>query len=708
MKKNLLLIFTFLLIFVSGFSQTAKIDSPLVANQELLAESQHPRVSQIINALLNKNHYQKQEINDNFSEKVFDKFLSELDYNKSYFLASDIVSFSIHKDKFDDYLIAGNVNAAFDIFNTYKKRMNDQIEFSLNSLKKEFDFTKDDYFEPNRDKSDWFKSKTDQNEWWYKRVKNEALSLKLAGKDWASISETLTKRYQNLQKQVNQFKSEDVFQTYMNSFTECFDPHTSYFSPRSSEDFKINMSLSLEGIGAQLRTENEYTKVAEIIVGGPADRSKLLFANDKIVAVGQGTDGKLVDVVGWRIDDVVSLIRGPKNTIVRLEIIPSTAGPTDPHKVIEILRDKVKLEEQAAKSETKTIENGGKTFKIGVIDLPTFYIDFDAYNRGDADYKSTTRDVKKLIEKLKSEKVDGILIDLRNNGGGSLKEAIELTGLFIPEGPVVQVRDSQGKIDVDEDTDPSVSWDGPMAVVVNRFSASASEIFAGAIQDYGRGLIVGEQTYGKGTVQNLIDLDRFFPQGSTDKSSSTSKYGQLKLTLAKFYRIDGSSTQNVGVMPDIDYPSALTASEYGESSQPTALAWDKIAPTKYKSENIISKVKQQVQVSHDVRASKNVDFKALVEEISEYKKEREKKLISLNEEKRKKERDDAEKRKNDRENAKRKAKGLPPLEKGKPKPAGEKEDDVLLTESEFVLSDFIVASKKFSNTKLGQNDKKVD
>lgn len=704
---------TFIVYLLLHASFVLSAQTEQTAAQKVLApETQHARLSQVVNLLLTKNHYQKTELNDDFSKKIFNKYLTDLDYNKSYFIKSDIDQFKTHELKFDDYLMSGTIIPAYDIFNVYIKRLAEQTDFALASLKKDFDFTKDDYFEPNREKADYFKTKEEQNEWWYKRVKNEALSLKLSGKDAAAINETLTKRYQNLQKQITQFKSEDVFQTFMNSFTECFDPHTSYFSPRSSEDFKINMSLSVEGIGAQLRTENEYTKVAEIIVGGPADKSKLIFANDKIVAVGQGSEGKLVDVIGWRIDDVVSLIRGAKGTVVRLEIIPATAGANDPHKIIELVRDKVKLEEQSAKAEVKTVEQNGKTYKIGVIDIPTFYIDFEALNKRDPDYKSTTRDVKNLITKLKADKVDGIVIDLRNNGGGSLKEAVELTGLFIPEGPVVQVKDNNGEIEVDEDTDPSVYYDGPLAVLVNKFSASASEIFSGAIQDYGRGLIIGEQTYGKGTVQNLIDLNQFFTNkkqiaSNNDYSSnSTVKYGQLKLTIAKYYRIDGSSVQNMGVIPDIDFPSAYDSKTFGESSQEYSLPWDKINSSSYKPYKIFEKVKPQLLASHKVRVEKDAEFKLMVEEINDLKREREKTQISLNEAKRKKERELADKKKSERDAIR---KGAKPASKeaedpNKKEPAA---TDVQLVESMKILSDYITMTDK-SPSKNNKGNVKVD
>lgn len=690
----------FIPVFIFLFSTILYAQSDQnVALKTLVPEPQHARLSQVVNLILIKNHYSKPEVNDDFSKRIYKKYMSDLDLNKMYFLKSDVDQFKTNELKFEDYLSSGTVLPAFDIFNTYIKRVNEQAEFAINRLKKSFDFTKDESLEQSRENADYFRNKDEQNTWWNKKVKSEALALKLSGKDDTSIAETLTKRYQAIQKQLSQLKSEDAFSAFMNAFTESFDPHTSYFSPRSSEDFKISMSLSVEGIGAQLRAENDYIKVVEIIVGGPADKSKLLFADDRIVAVGQGVDGKMVDVVGWRIDDVVALIRGAKGSVVRLEIIPATAGPNDPHKTIELVRDKVKIEEQSAKSEVKTIQLNGQDYKIGIINIPTFYIDFEALNKGDQNYRSTTRDVKNLITKLKADKVDGIVIDLRNNGGGALKEAIELTGLFIPSGPVVQVKDSNDEIEVDEDTDPSVTYDGPLALLVNKFSASASEIFTGAIQNYGRGLIVGDQTFGKGTVQNLIDLNRFF-QGrqpntpSNDYSAgNTVKYGQLKLTIAKYYRVDGSSVQNLGVIPDIQLPTVYDNKKFGEAAEEYSLPWDKINTSDFKPVKAVNKYIPQLQSLHTNRVEKDVNYKLLVDEYNEIKKERDKTVISLNEAKRKKDREDLEKRKSDRDAARKANK------KDTDSSKIAKNDDVLLNETMNILSDLISLS--------GSNGQKV-
>ncbi|MEO8400162.1 MAG: carboxy terminal-processing peptidase, partial [Ignavibacteriaceae bacterium] len=530
------------------------------------------------------------------------------------------------------------------------------------------------------------KDENELNEIWRKRVKNDALSLKLAGKDWKSTSKTLKKRYDNFRKNIVQYSSEDVFQLIMNSYSEALDPHTNYLSPISSDNFKIDMSLSLEGIGAQLQQDDDYTKVNEIIPGGPAFKSNLLHRDDKITGVAQGEEGEMVDVIGWRLTDVVQLIRGPKGTIVRLQILEAEDGPNALPQEIKIVRDKVKLEEQSAKKDVIEIKNDNHAYKLGVISIPKFYADFEAQQKGVKDYKSTTRDVKNLIGELKKENVDGLIIDLRNNGGGALNEAIDLTGLFIKDGPVVQVKSADGKVDVGDDPDPQIYYEGPLAVLVNRFSASASEIFTGAIQDYGRGIIIGEQTYGKGTVQNLIDLNRVIP-------NQQEKMGQLKLTIAKYYRINGGSTQNKGVIPDIGFPSAFDSKDFGESSEPSALPWDQINSTQFKPYADISKLIPILLQKHKERFEKSLEFDYLNEDIEEYKQSREKQFVSLNEEVRRKEKDELEEKRFQRENERRKLKGLTLLKKGEKSVENkDNQDDYLLKECSYILSDFISMS----------------
>jgi carboxyl-terminal processing protease len=469
----------------------------------------------------------------------------------------------------------------------------------------------------------------------------------------------------------------------MNAFTEMIDPHTSYFSPRTSDNFQISMSLSLEGIGAQLVTENEYTKVVRIIKGGPADKDGTLQADDYIVGVAQGEDGEIVDVVGWRIDDVVSLIRGEKGSKVRLSVIQHESGPDMPPIEIKLVRDKVKIEEQAAQKEVIDIEEESNLFRLGVIEVPAFYIDFEGRNKGEKDYKSTTRDVTRIIKELKEEGVDGIIIDLRNNGGGSLQEAVELTGLFIESGPIVQVKNTNGYIDVEKDPDEKIVYKGPLAVMINRYSASASEIFSAAIQDYGRGIVVGEQTFGKGTVQNLIDLNKFIP-------SRTAKRGQIKLTIAKYYRISGGSTQNLGVIPDIAYPSAVDPEEFGESARPSALPWDQIAPTSYEKYQDLSEIIDYLQRRHEERITKNIEFQYLEEDIEEYQENRNKKLFSLNIDVRKAEREKSEAKRKKREEERQANTDIDIAEMEEVSTSDTRVEDPLLEETGHILADFIL------------------
>ncbi|MDT3696881.1 MAG: carboxy terminal-processing peptidase [Ignavibacterium sp.] len=594
--------------------------------------------SQLLVSLLSRYHYKQIEINDSLSEKIFDRYLKVLDNGKNYFLKSDIDKLTFYKDKLDDNLLDGNLDFYFETFNLYRQRFNERLHIIDSLLNTEFDYSADESFEYNRDKSNWAKDKSELDELWRKRLKNDALTYKLNGKDWEFIQKTLRKRYRNLANFINQYKPEDVFQFAMNSFTENIDPHTNYLSPVSSENFKIDMSLSLEGIGARLQTEDDYTKIVEIIPGGPAHKSKLLKADDKIIGVAQGNDGEFEDIIGWRITDAVKLIRGKSGTTVRLQIIKAGSDLNSKPIEITLVRDKIKLEDQAATGKVLEILNDDKPFRIGVIDIPKFYSDFEAQRKGDGDFRSTTRDVRKLIDSLSKENISGIIIDLREDGGGSLQEAIELTGLFIKDGPVVQVKNSDGKIDIAKDPDPQIVYDGPLAVLVNRFSASASEIFAGAIQDYQRGIIIGEQTFGKGTVQNLIDLNRV-------SSNKNNTLGQLKITIAKYYRVSGASTQNLGVIPDITFPSAIDPKDFGESAEPSALPYDEINPASFNKFEDLKKFIPELKIKHDVRISNDQDFNYLKEDIKLYQENKLKTSISLNEDKRKIEKENEEQRK---------------------------------------------------------------
>ena len=486
-------------------------------------------------------HYKDTRLDDELSVMIFDRYLDLLDPNFSFFYASDIETFQPYRLHLDEALQHSDPAPAYDMFNVYVDRVHERVKFARAQVKEPMDFTVDENYPWDRSESKWASSEEELNEFWRLRVKNDYLRLRLAGKEDEAIIEMLDDRYKNLDRRISELNSDDIFQFFMNAFAQSIEPHTAYMSPRSSENFEISMKLSLEGIGALLGRENEYTSIARVVTGGPADKDGRLKAGHRVTAVGQGQEGKMVDVIGWRVDDVVDLIRGPKHTVVRLEVFHEDTGLDGPTQVIDIVRDEVKLEEQAAKSRIIEVPGeGDEMVKVGVIDLPVFYLDFSGRAKNLPDYRSSTRDVRKLIHEMKAEGIKGLLIDLRDNGGGSLLEATTLTGLFIDEGPVVQVRNSSGRISTEEDTDPGMAWDGPMAVLVNRYSASASEIFAAAIQDYGRGLIIGETTFGKGTVQNLVDLDDYAPA-----VASPGKMGQLKITMAQFFpcqrRIDPES-----------------------------------------------------------------------------------------------------------------------------------------------------------------------
>ncbi len=644
--------------------------------------SQYQMENQLITSILARYHFKEFEINDSLSTVIYQRYLNSLDHGKNYFLASDIKEFDKHKLELDDNLFKGDIQFYYEVFNVYLKRLNERIIFIDKLLDNEFDYSINENYDFDRDKSEWAKDENELNELWRKRLKNDALTHKLNGKDWAFIQKTLRKRYKNFAQFLNQYNSEDVFQLAMNSFTQSIDPHTNYLSPVTSDNFKIDMSLSLEGIGARLQTEDDYTKVAEIIPGGPADKSNLLKADDKIVGVAQGEDGEFEDIIGWRITDAVKLIRGTKGTLVRLQIIKSGSDLNSKPIEISLVRDKVKLEDQAAKGSVLEIMNEEKPFKIGVIEVPKFYNDFEGQRNGDGNSKSTTKDVKKILDSLKTENVDGIIIDLREDGGGSLQEAIELTGLFIKDGPVVQVKNSDGNIDIANDPDPGIIYTGPLAVLVNRFSASASEIFTGAIQDYDRGLIIGEQTYGKGTVQNLIDLNRLSSKKNID-------LGQVKLTVAKYYRINGGSTQNLGVVPDISFPSILDHKDFGESSEPNALPWDEIKSAKFNKFSDIKKFIPQLMEKHLKRIESNKDFKYLIEDIATYNENKKKTFISLKEDVRKLEKEKEEQRKFEREGNIQEETGTELLEDEIPVTKTDNKD-YLLDETAKVLSDFIL------------------
>lgn len=628
------------------FHTACAADSTKVAFKKLEPESQHPVVFTTAMQLVATYHYQKPQINDKFSSEALDNYIKHIDPSHVYFLESDLKDFEKYRYVIDESIIAsGDLTPAYDIFNRYQTRLKERIDFAVHFLNDStnFNYTVNDSFMTDRENAPYVKNTEEMNKLWRKKLMYECLTIKANGKDYKSYSETIRKRYENLQKFASKTKSEDVFQLYCNSIAELVDPHTNYFSPRATEDFNTSMKLSLEGIGATLQTDNEYTKINQVVKGGPADKSKKVFAGDKIIGVAQG-DSDIVNVIDWRLDDVVALIRGKKGTTVRLEIIPAAEPNTT--KIVAIKRDKIVLEDQSAKSSIKEVKRGGKTYKYGLISLPAFYIDFEAARKGDPNYKSTTRDVKKLITELKKEKVDGLILDLRNNGGGSLQEAVELTGLFIKTGPVVQVKDANSTIRNEEDRNPEVFYEGPLTVLVNRFSASASEILAAAIQDYSRGVVIGEKTFGKGTVQNMVDLNEFIKMDNKT-------VGQVKLTIAKFYRVNGSSTQHKGVIPDIEFPSVYADAEFGEDASPHALPWDQIASTKYDGVNLVSGQLPKLAEAHQNRMKSSDEYNYLLEDIANFKAVNEDKYAPLNEAQYKKETDEAEARKKKRETSRK-------------------------------------------------------
>lgn len=655
---------------------------PTVINKVSPASKQ-ANLDRTIAQLLAHYHYRQGALDDNLSSLILDAYLEALDANRSYFLASDIASFNRYRYTLDDHLRAGNLQPAFDIFNTYQRRLSERITYILWQLQQKFDFTANESLELDRKNAAWAKSTAELDELWRKRLKHEMLTLMLAGKDEAGARATLRERYEGVQRRAAQSTSDDVFQLYMNAVAQSFDPHTAYFSPRATENFNIQMRLSLEGIGSVLRLEDERVTIVELVPGGPADLSKQLSPKDKIVGVGQGDKGPIMDIIGWRLDDVVDLIRGPRGSVVRLQIVPVKSGVDGPSKIVRLVRDTIKLEKQAAKSEIKSYKVGGKNIRVGVLTIPTFYSDFAAAQLGDTNYRSTTRDVRHLLEDMR-DKVDGIVVDLRQNGGGSLQEAVELTGLFIKQGPIVQVRDSSGSVEIEEDPDPGVVYDGPMVVLVDHLSASASEIFAGAIQDYGRGLVVGDPTFGKGTVQTLIDLNRFIPKADDS-------LGQLKLTIAKFYRVSGGSTQHRGVTPDIMLPSLFDSDEVGESTQPTALPWDKVQPVRYNGNHNLTDYVPELTNRYRIRTASDKEFKELLEDIKTAQEARRKTTVSLLESERKREWDKAQVKLRERENQHRVSRGLKPLAVGEEIPDHEPEDepDPLLEESVRITADFV-------------------
>ena len=665
-----------------GSSSRLTADTSALPPGAMAPSARERMIARQVGSLLEDNHYSQQRIDDSMSPRIMDKFLNGLDGQRSYFLASDITEFQAYRLRFDDMIRTGDLEPAYAMFARYQERNRERVRYALSLLDQTPDFKLDESFEFDREKAAWPTTTAELDDLWRKRVKNDAISLMLAGKTWDEAREVLRTRYDRVLKRADQIKPEEVFEVFLNSYARTFDPHSNYFSPRNSEEYKIQMSLNYEGIGASLQLIDDYVTIMNLIEGGPAAASGALSVNDRITAVGQGKQGPLTDVVGWRIDDVVQLIRGKGGTVVRLQILPVGAAPGSPERVVEFTRGKVTLEAQAARKTLKVVKRNNAEKRIGIINVPGFYSDYDGQRAGDKNYRSTTRDVRRLIEELKQEKIDGLVLDLRGNGGGFLPEAQSLTGLFVDQGPVVQVQFSNGEREVLDDPDAGIAYDGPLVVVIDRFSASASEIFAGAIQDYRRGVIVGQRSFGKGTVQNLVPLSRW---------SSRPVNGQLTVTIGKFYRVTGESTQHRGVEPDVELASPISLKDVGESSLDDALPWDRIESAQFRALDTRLPSIARLTTEENARQSQDPDYRWLINDIAALDELRNQRTLSLNLEKRRAERNRLEADRLARENARRAARAETPLASIEDLDAS-KQPDVVLDQAAEVMVDMLKLS----------------
>ena len=683
-------VLTVLVLTLAGSVQAPASTSILPAGA-IAPTDAHRATARKIGRILEEAHYSRMPIDDKLSEQVFQRYLDFLDGQRSYFLASDIAEFQAYRLKFDDLIRTGEIDPAFLIFSRFQQRNRERVQYAMGMLKTEPDWNATETFEFERQHAPWPNNDAEMNELWRKRVKNEALSLMLTGKPWPEVVDVLNKRYERVLKRVDQITAEDVFENLMNAYARTFDPHSSYFSPHNSEEYRIQMSLNYEGIGASLEQVDDLVTIRSVIEGGPAAVAGTLSPNDRITGVAQGKDGSITDVIGWRLDDVVQLIRGKAGTTVRLQVLPAGAAPGSAEKMLPFVRNKVTLENQAAHKEVKNITRNGRALKVGVITVPGFYQDIAAQSAGDQNFRSTTRDVLRLINELKAENIDGLVLDLRGDGGGYLPEATALTGLFIDHGPVVQLKDTTGRLEVLDDPEPSAAYDGPLAVLVDRFSASASEIFAGAIQDYHRGMILGQRTFGKGTVQNLVPLDRWSQHPTS---------GQLTVTIGKFYRVTGESTQHRGVEPDVALPSLIDMKEVGESALEAALPWDRIAgvPFQASSNAALATPVATLASAEDIRAQRDPDYRWLVSDIAAIDTVREQHTVSLNLKVRKDERAREDKERLDLENGRRAAKNLPPLKTVEELDKSDKDskdggpDQVVLTQAAEIMADMVLGA----------------
>jgi len=635
-----------------------------------------PRVA----GILEQNHYRHIPIDERLSPQVLERFLTALDPQHSYFLASDIAGFDRWRLRFGDMIHTGEIDPAYLIFHIFQQRNREHMDYALKLLDTEPDWTRDESFDFDREHAAWPSSQTEIDELWRLRVKNDAISLLLTGKSWADTADTLRKRYQRVLTRLDKITPEDVFESLMNAYASAYDPHSNYFSPRSSEEYRIQMSLSYEGIGASLQLTDDYVTVTNVLPGGPAAVDGTLKPNDRITAVAQGNDGAMSDVIGWRLDDVVQLIRGKVGTVVRLQILPAGATPGTAERQLRLTRNKVTLEAQAAKKEVRTLQRDGHSYKIGIITVPSFYNDMEG--GAGAENRSTTHDVRRLLQQLTSDGgVDGLVLDLRGDGGGYLPEAIGLTHLFVSHGPAVQLKDTTGQLEILDEPDPGQAYAGPLAVLIDRTSASASEIFAGVIQDYHRGLIVGQTSFGKGTVQSVIPLDRW---------SSKPTEGQLTVTIGKFYRVTGESTQLRGVTPELELPSPISTEEVGESALDHALPWDRIAPAPFRALPPEGSLVQTLSTEENDRATHNADYQWLLASLANLNTARQEKTLSLNLKKRQQERKEQDQARLTQENARRSADGLPPVKSVEDINLSE-EPDVILAQAVDIMADGVAA-----------------
>jgi carboxyl-terminal processing protease len=662
-------------LLVFGLAAAKPADAP-----EILAPTdRHAKIGRLVTTLFERSHYRRMPVDDATSSQMLDAYLEALDGGRQYFLAADIAEFETWRTALDDAVKRGRLDPVFEIYVRYIERARERLNFALAQLDHEPDLTTGEEFIFDRTGLPWPSSHAELDDLWRQRIMNDAIGLMLTEKNWDESREILRGRYQQVLKRLDQIKSDDVFETFMNAYANTMDPHTSYYSPRNSEEYRIQMSLNYDGIGATLQIQDEYVAVINVIEGGPAAIDGTLRPKDRIIGVGQGEDGEIVDVVGWRLDEVVDMIRGPGGSTVRLQVLPAGGAPDSAPRVIPLVRNKVKLEAQAARKERIEVQRGDLVQHIGVITVPSFYQDYNARASGAREYISTTADVRRLTLELLAEGIDGLVLDLRNNGGGHLSEATALTGLFVPRGPVVQLRDTSGRVEVLEEPASEPVFDGPLAVLVNRFSASASEIFAAAIQDYGRGVVIGQQTYGKGTVQNLYPLDRYAP-------GADPRFGQLTLTIGKYYRITGESTQHRGVIPDIIVPSVVDSHMVGESTRDTALPWDQIRAASFTPESELGEAIQLLTGKHELRRATDPDFRFLLSDIEAVEERRSRKTVSLNLETRREEARVFDEDRLARENKRRAALRLEPADSLEELDS-EDAPDILLRETAEVVAD---------------------